>query len=154
MEMDIRIRTYSPDDCMTLWELFYGTVHTVCSQNYTSGQLDAWTGDGADLAFWNQRFLEERTLVAEDPATRAILGFGSIDRTGYLDFLYVHMNHQGEGIGTKLCDVLEKGHEGNLTVHASITARPFFEARGYHLVKELHVKRQGVTLLSFAMEKK
>ena len=43
--------------------------------------------------------------------------------------------------------------QGNILVHASITARPFFEKRGYRVIKEQKVERQGVLLTNFVMEK-
>ena len=43
--------------------------------------------------------------------------------------------------------------EGPVTTHASITARPFFEKRGYRVVKEQQVERHGVLLTNFVMEK-
>ena len=73
---------------------------------------------------------------------------------GYLDRLYVHKDYQGMGVGTAICDALESHiHEGRIYTHASITARPFFEKRGYRLVKEQQVERRGVLLTNFVMEK-
>lgn len=43
--------------------------------------------------------------------------------------------------------------DGNITTHASITARPFFERRGYKAVKEQQVERQGISLTNFVMVK-
>ena len=83
------------------------------------------------------------------------MGFGDIDsNTGYLDRLYVHKDHQGMGIATALCDRLEASAAGLLVTHASITARPFFEKRGYKLVKEQQIERQGIFLTNYVMIKK
>ena len=41
-----------------------------------------------------------------------------------------------------------------VTTHASITARPFFEKRGYHVVKEQQVERRGVVLINYVMIKR
>ena len=40
-----------------------------------------------------------------------------------------------------------------LTTHASITARPFFEHRGYRVLYAQTVERHGVTMQNFVMEK-
>ena len=40
-----------------------------------------------------------------------------------------------------------------VTVHASRTARPFFEQRGYRVLYAQQVERRGVPLENFAMEK-
>lgn len=42
---------------------------------------------------------------------------------------------------------------GVIVTHASITARPFFEKRGYRVKKEQTVIRHGVALQNFVMEK-
>lgn len=47
----------------------------------------------------------------------------------------------------------EQTVQGNIITHASITARPFFEKRGYKVVKEQQIERQGVFLTNFAMKK-
>lgn len=40
------------------------------------------------------------------------------------------------------------------TTHASITARPFFEKRGYRVVRAQQVERQGLYLTNYVMEKR
>lgn len=41
-----------------------------------------------------------------------------------------------------------------ILVHASITARPFFENRGYRLIREQTVERHGIPLTNFVLELK
>lgn len=51
--------------------------------------------------------------------------------------LFVHQDHQGEGIATAICDELEYSARGKkITTHSSITARAFFEHRGYRVIRE------------------
>ena len=84
-----------------------------------------------------------------------IVGFGDIDGTGYLDRLYVHRDRQGQGIATALLGRLERAVDAPvITTHASITARPFFEARGYRVIREQRVERHGVRMTNFVMEKR
>ena len=83
-----------------------------------------------------------------------ILGFATLDGD-YFDHLFVRWDRQGQGIAKALAQVLEdrvwaKGCE-QIRVHASITARPFFEKRGYRLVKEQQVERNGQKLTNFVM---
>ena len=40
-----------------------------------------------------------------------------------------------------------------ILVNASITAKPFFERRGYRVVREQQIERKDVILTNFAMEK-
>ena len=41
-----------------------------------------------------------------------------------------------------------------IVTHASITARPFFEKRGYRTLRERRVLRHGVPLTNYHMEKR
>ncbi len=148
----IIIRKYVPSDCVHLAELFYQTVHAINAGDYTKEQLDAWTDGKVDLAKWDQSFLEHYTVVAliDD----RIAGFGDIDRAGYLDRLYVHKDYQRQGVASAICDELEKAVDADIIVtHASITARPFFEQRGYKVMKGQQVIRAGIPLTNYVMEK-
>lgn len=148
----MQLREYITSDCEQLAELFYQTVHSVNAKDYSAEQLAVWANGKVDLQEWNKSFLEHLTIVAVENDT--IVGFGDIDRSGYLDRLYVHKNHQGEGIASAICDKLEQAAgERKITTHASVTARPFFEHRGYHIVRQQEVIRNGIALTNFVMEK-
>lgn len=148
----MRIRPYRPSDCGAMAALFYDTVHRVNAADYTPAQLDAWASGQVDLAAWDRSFREHYSLVAEENGV--LLGFGDITPKGYLDRLYVHSRHQRQGVATALCDRLEQAAEGAIVTHASITARPFFEKRGYRVVRRQQVERRGVLLTNFVMEKR
>lgn len=148
----MELRKYEPADCKYMAELFYQTVHTVNVKDYTKEQLNVWATGTVDLEAWNQSFLEHDTVVAMEDDI--IVGFGDMDRTGYLDRLYVHKDYQGDGIATAICDALEKAVDvAVITTHASITAKPFFRNRGYRVVKEQQVIRDGIELTNYVMEK-
>lgn len=145
------IREYQPSDCKEITELFYNTVHTVNAKDYTKEQLDVWAIGQVDLKKWNQSLQEHYSIVVIE--NEVIVGFGDMDKTGYLDRLFVHADYQGRGIATVICNKLEQTVQGDITTHASITAKPFFEKRGYKVVKEQQVERQGIFLTNFCMEK-
>lgn len=147
----MEIRGYRQSDCRELTELFYNTVHTVNAKDYTEEQLDAWATGQVDLEKWNRSLQEHFSVVAVDNGI--IVGFGDMDKDGYLDRLFVRADYQGRGIATAICNRLEHEVQGNIVTHASITARPFFEKRGYRVVKEQKVERQGIFLTNFVMIK-
>lgn len=148
----LELRTYQQKDCPALAKIFYETVHAVNVKDYTPAQLNAWAPGTVDFKKWNERFINSRTLVAVDGSM--VIGYGNIDKTGYLDHLYVHKDYQRKGVATLLCDALEACVKGQaVTVHASITAKPFFEKRGYRVIKQQEVKRQNVLLTNFLMSK-
>ena len=83
-----------------------------------------------------------------------IIGFGDIDDDGYLDRLFVHKDHQRREAASALCRELENAASFvRIPTHASITARPFFEKRGYRVLKEQQAERDGVLLTNYLMEK-
>lgn len=146
------LREYESRDCPALAQLFYETVHTVNRRDYTQSQVDAWATGTVDLAAWDASFIAHHTLVAEEDGI--ILGFADMASDGYLDRLYIHKDHQRRGIATALCNALEAACDAPcFTTHASLTARPFFEKRGYRAVKAQQVERRGVFLTNFVMEK-
>ena len=58
-------------------------------------------------------------------------------------------------MASALCTALEAYVAAPVfTTHASLTARPFFLARGYQVVREQQVERRGVLLTNFVMEKR
>ena len=146
------IRKYKSTDCKYLAQLFYDTVHSINSKDYSKKQLDAWATGNIDLKQWDESFKKNYTIVALE--NNIIVGFGDIDKTGYLDRLYVHKDYQGKGVATAICDRLEKAVQKKVITNVSITARAFFEKRGYKVIKEQQVERQGIVIVNFAMEKK
>ena len=150
--MTKKLRNYVEADCRSLAQLFYDTVHTVNARDYDQEQLDAWATGEVDLESWNRSFLAHHTVVAEQDGI--IVGFGDMDETGYLDRLYAHKDYQRMGMATAICDELERSSAATeFITHASITARPFFEKRGYVVTKEQQVERRGVRLTNFVMRK-
>ncbi len=147
----MRIRPYRCEDCKALAELFCRTVHSVNARDCTPEQLNAWATGRVDLRAWDRSLSENSTVVAVEAGV--IAGFGDIERSGYLNRLYVDRDCQRRGVAAAICDALEAAAGGKITTHASITARPFFEKRGYRVVSEQQVERGGVLLTRCAMEK-
>ena len=148
----MQLRKYQPSDYAQLAELFYQTVHSVNAKDYKKEQLDAWASGEVNLPAWDASFRTHRMIVATENGE--VVGFGDMDETGYLDRLYVHKDYQGQGIASAICDELERFAAGKtITTHASITAKPFFQHRGYHVVRKQEVIRHGVALTNFVMEK-
>lgn len=148
----MEIRKYEDTDFDEIAELFYNTVHSVNMNDYSQEQVDVWATGKLDPNRWNKSLLENYSIVGIEG--RQIVGFGDIDKTNYLDRLYVHKDFQARGIATAICDELEKQANGaTISVHTSITAKPFFEKRGYKVLKEQQVELAGVFLTNYVMDK-
>ncbi len=148
--LNFNIRQYKEKDCVSISNLFYETVHSVNAKDYMQAQLFAWAKNRSQLLSKNDAFLNQFTLVAE--IGEDIIGFGSIDESNCLDMLYVGKDFLRQGVATALCNQLEKGRRVVKT-YASITAKPFFEKRGYTVVRENQVERLGLILTNYEMQK-
>ncbi|MGI5893719.1 MAG: GNAT family N-acetyltransferase [Candidatus Merdivicinus sp.] len=152
----MRIREYRPDDCTEILRLFYDTVHTVNAKDYSAEQLAVWAPKTPDFSRWQRTLGAHNSYVAEEEGR--ITGFADLDIPAcYFDRLYIHKDYQRQGIASLLADRIEADARAagisRLEVAASITARPFFEKRGYRLVREQQVERGGILLTNFVMEK-
>ena len=138
-----------------LCALFFDTVHTVCAKDYTEQQCDAWAPREFDCAALCGRLASSYALVAE--CGGALAGFANLGEDGYFDCLYVSSQMQGRGVATALADAMERraAQQGasRMVSDVSITARPFFEHRGYRVVQEQTVVRHGVAMTNYHMEK-
>lgn len=148
----MEIRHYQKSDLAAIIRLFHDTVHKVNIKDYTPEQVEVWAPESVDMEKWDKSLSEHHTFVVVHDSK--IIGFGDIDDSGYLDRLYVHHGYQRQGVATVLCDELESAVDRGVTIrtHASITAKPFFENRGYKVVKEQLVERNGVFLRNCIME--
>jgi len=149
MQTNIIIREFQSKDLDEIADLFYQTVHTINKKHYNQQQLNAWATGKIDRESWNKSLLENYSLVAVK--NNKIVGFGDISTNAYLDRLYVHKDFQGIGIANTICDKLESHHK-KITVNASITAKEFFEKRGYQSICKQTVVLSGITLINYKME--
>lgn len=152
--MEKLLRPYRPEDCDEIIQLFRNTVHAVNAHDYSSEQLHAWAPEVIDRNKWAGTLGANFTVVMAYGTT--IVGFGDIDASGYFDHLFVHKDFQGQGIAATIAKAIES-HAGEkklerITVAASITAKPFFEKRGYTVLKQQQVERNGQILINFLME--
>ena len=148
----MQIKDYHPKYAKEVTQLIYDTIWAINCKDYTKEQLAVWAENFKNLEKWNQSLCDHYTLVAIK--NERIVGFGDIDKKGYLDRLYTHKDCQKIGIATKLCDLLEQSAQQNtITTHASITAQDFFAKRGYATIKKQSVLRNNIHLFNFIMQK-
>ncbi len=152
----MNIREAISDDLGEILDLFRNTIREVNKEDYSSEQLKAWAAGADDRKRWLYRIRQHYFLVAEKKG--AIVGFASITREGYLDTMFVHKDHQGEGVAKALLEeIMEFAMHRNLTsitTDASVTARPFFEKHGFTVIAKQSVNRKGITLTNFKMYKR
>ena len=149
------IRQSKPADESQLKELLYQTVHQVNSRDYDSAQLEAWAPAAMLSGQWPPRAGERQTWVAE--LDGRIAGFAELQPDGHIDCFYCHHQYQRRGVGhclfKTLLDHARSAGIRRLSVDASITARPFFQAVGFSAGRARLVKIRGQSLMNFRMSR-
>lgn len=129
---------------------------TVNAQDYTAAEVADWASCGDISGHWDELFSHLHFIAATDCKGR-IIGFSAVSRDGYLHSLFVHKDWQSKGIGTLLLSEAEKTAitygARQMTSDVSITARPFFEKRGYTMTKEQKAKANRLHLTNYRIEK-
>lgn len=143
------------DDVNAITSLFRNTVMTVNAVDYTAGQLRVWSSVADDSTCWINRINTQYFLLCF--MNHELVGFASLDDAGCLDVLFVHENYQRHGIATQLLQkLLACAREKNIALvetDASITARPFFEKKGFRVVQEQEKELNGMVFTNYRMQK-
>jgi putative acetyltransferase len=150
------IREAKRADARQIVRIFHDTIHTVNTRDYTTEQVNAWSPVVPDAEEWAERkFPTRTTFVADDEGI--IAGFGELEDNGHVDCFYCHHAYQRRGVGSAILRRIEdKARTLRLTrlfTEASITARPFFEIRGFAVVRWQTVICRDVEFANFVMEK-
>ena len=131
--MTASLRPYLAADAPVLAAIFCASIEELTADDYSVEQRAAWMSVADDEADFGKRLASRLTLVATMDGVP--VGFAALEGTELIDLLYVFPSVAGQGVGTLLCNALEKlaGARGakKLTVDSSDTAEPFFKKRGY-----------------------
>ncbi len=146
----IDITAYRPQDAALTRDLFQAAIRGTSSRDYTPEQVEVWSRVD-DLGLWNDNRLKAHCLIArvdDEPA-----GFTEIDDDAYLNMMFVDPRFAGRGVATALLTAALALVDPTVpvTAHASLTARPFFEARGFTVVAEHRPVIRGVRLTNFSV---
>ncbi|MFL5107775.1 MAG: GNAT family N-acetyltransferase [Xanthobacteraceae bacterium] len=151
----LALRPFLPADAPLLAEIFRASVEELTADDYSEAQQQAWAAIAQDEEAFGARLADRLTLIATLEGSP--VGFVSLEGPEHLDMLYVHPAVAGQGVGTMLCDALEKIAAGRgtprLSVEASDSARDFFGRRGYVPQRRNTVSCRGEWLASTTMEK-
>lgn len=151
----VSIRPATVNDLPEMQRMFVDTISALCKDDYSPEQINVWTNSIEDTQRWVDKLTSQYFLIAE--LDNKIVGFASLENNDYLDFLYVHKDFQRQGIADRIYHEIEKEAIKNMTnvLHSdvSITARPFFEKKGFKTI-EMHTKKiQGVEITNYKMIK-
>jgi putative acetyltransferase len=149
------LRPFLAADAPVLAAIFVAAIEELTGEDYSETQQQAWAGVADDEEQFGKRLASELTLIAT--LQNSPVGFASLKGADHIAMLYVHPSAAGQGVGSMLCEALEKlaGARGakSLTVDASDNAQVFFAKRGYVAKQRNSVTVNGEWLANTTMEK-
>ena len=147
------VRNYRHDDLDAVIEIFQRAIREIASRDYSPAHVDSWSR--VDRGEWAEWRLTRPTWVAEIDGRP--VGFSDLEADGHLDMMFVHPRFQGIGVATSLLERVEREAQSldlqQVFVEASITARPFFERRGFRSVGLHPIEEDGLVFTTFRMIK-
>ncbi|KAB8293540.1 acetyltransferase, GNAT family [Bifidobacterium avesanii] len=154
--MGFLIRRYRSADAAATMAVFRRSVIGLASRDYDPEQVRVWADRAGDVRRWDRRRSAVDTWVAVSAGGGdAVVGFIDVDGSGYIDMLFMDPAHARQGVASALLGEVERhaaewGIAG-LSVHASITARPFFERYGFRVVRVRHPRIGSVPFVNYLM---
>ncbi|WET51671.1 GNAT family N-acetyltransferase [Chryseobacterium indologenes] len=151
----IIIRKANPKDLPAMLRLFKDTITSVCREDYNTDQLEAWKSGSENTERWLNVIKKQYILIAE--SENKMIGFCTLAQGNYIDLLFVHKDHQHQGIASRLYHLIEQRaiqqDQKLLTADVSKTAKPFFEKMDFRVIQEQIVNVKGINLINYKMEK-
>ncbi|MEL6619547.1 MAG: GNAT family N-acetyltransferase [Pseudomonadota bacterium] len=146
----MQIRNMRKGEADALGRVMWDAIHRGAG-TYTPAQRVAWCPAPPAGAAWAARLMEQRVWVADRGGP---VGFVTLAPGGYVDLAFVIAAVQGQGVFARLLDAVEAAADTpRLWTHASLSARPAFAARGFHVIRHETVARGAEMLDRAEMEK-
>lgn len=155
MQKSFTIHPYQASDLDQILGLFYDTVHNINIRDYSQEQINTWAPETVDRDRWGRNFANHIAYVAK--INHAVVRFGDATKEGSVEHLYTHKDYQGKGIASAILQKLEDDLKilglTRLVTEASITAKPFFEKRGYAVINQQLKHLRGAIFTNYVMKK-
>lgn len=157
----ILIREANENDVESIWDVQRTSVVDLASRDYPGEIIEEWKAKKTPEAIQKEResIRSGRNLAWVAEFSGKVEGFSIlIPGENELNGLYVTGKIAQKGAGTALLEVLEKKARelglNKLELHSSITAKPFYEKKGYrNLGRSIHTLPSGYQMDCYVMEK-
>ncbi len=156
MNHPYQFREATISDVEILKELYKETVLTINIKDYSLEEVQDWASCGENIPHWIELINNLYFIIALNETNQAI-GFASIRKDGYLHSMFVHADYQQKGVATFLLTEIEKYATYHriemITSEVSLTAKTFFEKKGYCIEQEQKRQANQLYLTNFLMKK-
>ena len=158
--MELKIRRAHHEDAANIINAHRRSIRELCSKNYSSEQIAAWSGVNFQEDRWCQTMDQDMVWVISDSHNK-ILGFGHLqfqgDSEAEVAGLYFVPEVTGQKFGKQMVNLMfEECRNRNIqTVHLSATktAKAFYENVGFKQIgPQRSVKIGGKDIECFNMQ--
>lgn len=153
---NFKIRGMRINEFNTVAKLVYDSVHTLCTNEYSAEELDAWVPKNMHMPTFRNSLFRCYALVAVNEK-KEIIGFMSTERDGYVNRLYTHPLWINKGVATALLKKTEAWAQKQriqfLTLESSKSAEKFYEKQGFQKVGEIESVKNNLKFVSAKMRK-
>jgi N-acetylglutamate synthase-like GNAT family acetyltransferase len=155
----ITIRRAQHNDAPQIIDAHVRSIREVCSKDYTSEQIAAWSGRNFRAQVWCRTIDRDFVWVVEVNST--VRGFSHLafmdEVTAEIMGFYFTPEARGSGTGKKLFQMMKeeafaKGVK-KLQLNATLTAKPFYESCGFQQSgSDTSIEMRGVPIPCIPME--
>ncbi|MEP2681651.1 MAG: GNAT family N-acetyltransferase [Sulfitobacter sp.] len=151
--VELALRDARATDHDALGRVMFDAIHHGTSA-YSAAERAAWLPAPPRGPQWSAKLGGQQVVLAERAGQ--VIGFITRER-GYIDLAFIAAPAQGQGVFRALYGRVEQAAvaagESRLHTHASVMARPAFEAMGFRVIATERVARSDEYLDRFEMEK-
>lgn len=151
--MTVTIEKAKLDDLKEIQAVFKHSIIKVCQKEYSLRERTVWSNSINNSDKWKNLLTEDYFIVAKIKGR--IVGFSSLKGKDYLNLIYVHPDYVRKGIASQLFNTIKAQSialGGNKMVSdVSLTAKSFFEKKGFTLINENKNGLENEILINFRM---
>lgn len=149
--MNYQIVRATETDLPLMQRFFYQTVTIYGTQIFSKEEVKIYSRLALDKNHWKQKFVDD--FVYNVKLNGEVIGSFSMNKNGFIEYIFVHLNYQGHGISKDLYATLETiAKENGITVlktQVSAITQSFFEKKGFEIIAEVEKVAGGEEVVNY-----
>lgn len=153
----MQIRPFQPSDAQAIFDLRQETIAKVNAQDYSPAIIEDWLTTRAVEDFRQLKTGHKCLVAVIDNQPVGFCEYRLNEKEGEIYRMYIDHTKIKQGIGSKLlakaeAELIRLGCS-KITVESSITARKFYEKKGYKLVEKVIRNYNKLDMEVYLLEK-